>query len=291
MIHLHTSKIKISLKNKGAELCSFVDLETGVEHIWQADPTIWGRHAPILFPIVGQVQGNSYEVDGKYYELSQHGFARDQDFEIKSKSDTTVVLGLKYSEESLKIYPYKFELIVKYSLVEDTLKVSYEVHNLDTQEIYFSIGAHPGFSCPFNKNESLEEYELVFNKPLTEDRLLFANGLLTGEIEKEFLKDQQTIALNEHTFDNDAIIFETNEIETIGIRNKNGGKTLTVNTTGWPLLGIWSKPKVNAPYVCIEPWCGVASVVNSSPNFKKKKAIEKLGIAACFEKEFTISVK
>ena len=291
MIQLQTSKIKVAFKTKGAELCSLVDLETGVEHIWQANPSIWGRHAPVLFPIVGQVEGNKYTIDGEEYELNQHGFARDQEFEIKEISDTEVTFGLIYNEKSLKVYPYKFELLIKYSVEEEKLTIGYEVRNLDTKEIYFSIGAHPGFSCPFYKGESLEDYEIIFNKSLTEDRLLFANGLLTGEIQKDFLKGEQIISLNEETFDNDAIIFETEEIEIVGIRKKGEGKTLIVNTKGWPLLGIWSKPKANAPYICIEPWCGIASTINSMSDFKKKKAIEKLDINGLFKKEFSVSIK
>ena len=290
MIQLSLGNISVSIKEHGAELSSFLNTQTGIEHVWQADSNYWGRHAPVLFPVVGQVEDGEYFVDENRYELSQHGFARDSKFEIINQSETEVLFSLKYSEESLKKYPYKFELQIQYSLSEKGLEIAYKVINLDDKQIFFQLGAHPGFTCPFTPEESFDDYKIVFDKKLTEDRLLFADGLLSGEIQKDFLKDEDTISLNSNTFDDDAIIFETDQIKTVSIVNPSGNE-LKVDVSGWPLLGIWSKPTANAPFVCIEPWYGVASVRGESKNFQDKKAIQSLETGEILNASFTISCK
>ena len=176
MIQLNNDLLSISIKEKGAELCSLVDLETKVEHIWQADPVVWGRHAPVLFPIVGQVENNLYDVDGITYQLTQHGFARDRVFSLIQHSETLAKFELVWDQETLSKYPYQFKLFITYELRDNELIVRYEVLNEDQQEIYFSIGAHPGFSCPFYESENIEDYHLEFNE------------LLKGVVEKIGMK-------------------------------------------------------------------------------------------------------
>lgn len=288
MIKLNHRNIQVKIKEQGAELCSLFNGNTGIEHIWQADPTIWERHAPVLFPIVGQVEDGEYFVDGKSYELSQHGFARDEEFKVLNTTETSVTFSLLYSDQSLKKYPYKFELQISYHLSDDGLKVAYKVINKDSKTIFFQIGAHPGFTCPFTTEDSFNDYKIVFDKNLTEDRLLFKDGLLSGQIESNFLTNENTISLNSETFNNDAIILETDKVKTVSIVNKSGNE-LKVDVSGWPLLGIWSKPKANAPFVCLEPWYGVASVKGQSKELKKKKAIQSLETDESFMASFQIS--
>ena len=287
MITLTSDLAIAKIKPHGAELCSYLDLRTGTEHIWQADGHYWGRHAPVLFPIVGQVENGEYWVDGKRFEMSQHGFARDSMFEVDKQTANTVSFSLRYSEESLLKYPFKFELLIAYRLMGSKLSIDYTVKNLDTQTIHFQLGAHPGFCCPFDAQDTFEDYEIRFNKKITTDRLLFADGLLTGEVKKDFLSAADSIPLHPNTFKDDAIILETDQIDSVSLVNQNNQK-LTVQLTGWPLLGIWSKPGANAPFVCIEPWYGVASLKGGSKELKDKKAIQSLKVGEVFEAGFSV---
>ncbi len=289
MQELRSKNILVKINEKGAELSSFLDLETGIEHIWNADPSFWNRHAPVLFPIVGQVEDGEYTVEKIKYNLPQHGFARDSNFTLVENQNNTLVFSLHHSPETLNVYPFKFKFSISYTLLGKKLYVGYKIENIDDKEIAFQLGAHPGFSCPFYPSESISEYFLQFDKPLTEDRLLFEDGLLNGKIQKEFLKNESKIQLSASTFDDDAIIFETNKIDSVLI-TKNGINGLKVNLSGFPLLGIWSKPKANAPFVCIEPWYGVASVRGNSKELKDKKAIQILDVAQTFECGFSIEI-
>lgn len=287
MIELRSKSIRVQIKQKGAELCSYYNLDTQIEHVWQADPSFWNRHAPILFPIVGQVEDGEYFVDGKRYELSQHGFARDCDFVLEEQNQNSVVFSLSSDAISLAKYPFQFKLWVTYTLLANQLYIMYKVENTGDSSMYFQIGAHPGFTCPFKAEESFSDYKLVFDKALNEDRLLFEDGLLNGKIQKDFMSDASEIKLDSSTFDEDAIIFETDKIESVLI-TKDGVSGLKVGVKNWPLLGVWSKPKANAPFLCIEPWYGVASVRGESKELKDKKAIQTLEAKQKFECMFTV---
>src|SRR5699024_7785261 len=145
---LENEYIIVQAKQQGAELTSIRMKEDNTEYLWNADPSHWNRHAPILFPIVGRLVNNTYFVDGTAYEMSQHGFARDMTFDIIHQTDTSVSFLLTSTEETLKKYPFLFSLTVTYTLVDTKVVVDYKVENTGKKEMYFSIGAHPGFNCP-----------------------------------------------------------------------------------------------------------------------------------------------
>lgn len=145
---LENQELKIEILTKGAELKSVQSKNDGTEYIWQADPKIWGRHSPVLFPVVGKLKRNQYQFERKNYELSQHGFARDREFQVTKKEPDTIEFRLRADNETLTVYPFNFELTIKYELVGNRVIVIYLVKNLsEKEEMYFSIGAHPGFRC------------------------------------------------------------------------------------------------------------------------------------------------
>ena len=155
--------LKIQTKKSGAELTSIQ--YDGKEMLFQGAQVLdkngnvfWKRQAPILFPIVGQIKNSTTQIEGKTYEMSQHGFARDMDFEEISKTENEHHYVLKYNQETLKKYPYKFELHVIYEVNENTLTVTYQVKNIDNKTIYFGLGGHPAFNCDYSN----DEYDIIF---------------------------------------------------------------------------------------------------------------------------------
>ncbi|HSZ25493.1 MAG TPA: hypothetical protein VK766_07250, partial [Cytophagaceae bacterium] len=165
MNFLSNSDLSISIKETGAELCSILDKKLNLEYLWQGDSSVWGRQSPVLFPIVGRLKENSFLFKGKKYSLPQHGFARDYAFKIIAKQTDKIVFSLDYTVETLEIFPFKFELQIGYQLSGRKLTVTYKVVNQDDQGLLFSIGAHPGFRCPLNEDESYEDYFLEFSRP------------------------------------------------------------------------------------------------------------------------------
>ena len=161
---LENGNIKISASTLGGELNSLISKKDNTEYLWNGDEKYWKYHSPILFPIVGKVLNNKYRAEGNEYELPQHGLARTREFTMIEKDDSHIVFELLWSEDTLKIYPYKFSLRLTYELLENGIKVGYTVKNLDDKEIYFSIGGHPAFMCPLFKDEKFEDYYFEFNK-------------------------------------------------------------------------------------------------------------------------------
>ena len=290
-IEIQNNLLSIRINFKGAELSSVFNKKERIEHLWQADTSVWSRHAPILFPIVGKVKDGKYKVDGEEFLMGQHGFARDRVFVLEEITKTKVVLKLESDDESLKIYPFKFNLYVKYSLEGAKLNINYEVVNTDNKDILFGIGAHPGFTVPFKSNSNFEDYFLEFENKETADKLLLsAEGLLSGAVHDRFLDSSKIIPLRYETFSKDALVFENLTSSYISIKSSKSNVSLKVGIKDFPLLGIWTMPGKNAPYICIEPWYGVADSESSTGKFEDKKAINRLATNDKFNMNFYIEI-
>ncbi|MFA9398423.1 MAG: aldose 1-epimerase family protein [Clostridiaceae bacterium] len=281
--------LEILLNSEGAELTSIKGKNDNLEYLWIGDKNYWGRHAPVLFPIVGKVNNNTYRLNDEIYHLNQHGLARDCNFEILSTGENFIKFSLKYSEETLKIYPYKFNLKIKYTLIDSKIQIDYEVINLDKDEIYFSIGAHPGFNCPLLPNESFDDYYIQFEKNETcPTMVLNKEGFLKRE-KISYLKDSNIINLNDNTFKNDALIFKNLISNRISLKSNKSSKSISLDFKGFPFLGIWSMP-TGAPFICMEPWFGHADFEDFDDDFKNKPGIIKLNVNNSFKCNYKIEI-
>lgn len=275
--------IKAKIKSFGAELNSLQKIDEDLEYIWQGDAKYWNRHSPILFPIVGRLKEDNYFYKNQKYNMTQHGFARDKEFElVKNKADF-IEFRLKSDEKTLEIYPFSFELCLSYKLEKNSLIISYKVVNKSDEKMLFSIGAHPAFNWTLKEDEKKEDYFLEFeNIKQTKRYFLNDKGLVYKYEDLEIIDNK--IALNEELFKNDALVFNDLNIKILTLKNKNNENFVKLNFENFPYLGIWSKPS-GAPFVCIEPWFGVADEDSSNQNLEDKKGIitlEKDEVFSCF---------
>lgn len=274
-------------KSEGAELIQLIDSQ-GLDYVWNADERYWKRYTPILFPIVGKVMGNSYEVDDKKFILGQHGFARDQEFVMTTQTASSIVFTLEANALTRTLYPFNFILQVIYTLTGNSLAITYKVTNTDTQTIAFKIGAHPAFMCPLFENELMEDYFLEFeNDEDTQMMLLNKEGFFTHET---LPFEGKRIPLSVATFKNDALVFCNLKSQAITLRSYKNTHSLRVDFEGFTHLGIWSLV-TGAPFVCIEPWIGHADFEDDSPQLFSKKDITLLNPLAIFECTHTLSVQ
>jgi len=280
--HLENNFISIKIKQLGAELCSYYDKETNREIVWQADPKFWKRHAPILFPIIGKVEHNKYKLGKNEFELGQHGFARDQEFRIIKQTKSTITLAFSNTSKTKNVFPFSFKLEIEYCLKGKELKVLYRVQNPSDEKIYFCIGAHPGFNCPFDSNSNFSDYKLTFEKEEKSDRILLSpDGFRTGERAESWLKGY-TIQLTEELFKDDALIFDDLKSSYLNIESGKTNEKIKIGWNNYPHIGIW-KPLNNAPFLCIEPWNGMADQANLGNDFKDKFGVVKLDSNQSFE--------
>lgn len=288
MTILENEFIKVSIDAKGAQLSSFYNKTTGLEQLWQADPNVWPWHAPNLFPIVGGLVNNELLIDGIPREMARHGFARHSEFVLLKSDDEQAVFSLPGSEKLRAVYPYKFDFEVMYMLIDNALRVTYKVINLDKRPIYFSVGGHPAFNVPFYSHESYEDYYLEFE---TEEKLhthlISPDGLFSGETEPVPF-DGNKLWLTKSIFDNDALVFKNLKTREVTIKSKNHSESLSVEFPHFNYLGIWAKP--GAPFVCIEPWLGCTDTEGEAKDISRKENIQKLGVGHVFEAAFYISI-
>jgi galactose mutarotase-like enzyme len=288
MITIENEYLKVSVALKGAQLASFYNKATQTEHMWQAHADVWPWHAPNLFPIVGGLVNNELHVNGQAYALPRHGFARQSEFKVSEANHDHAVLTLTANEETRAVYPYHFSFQVLYQLIENALRITYKVINLDNQTIYFSVGGHPAFNVPFSAGEAYEDYYLEFEsaEPL-QTHMLSSEGYFTGETRPVEL-DGHKLHLTRHLFDNDALVFKNIQSKLITIKSDKHDKTLSVEFPHYKHLGIWAKP--GADFVCIEPWLGYADAVGANADISLKPAIQKVDKGHVFEAPYYISI-
>ena len=253
--------IKIESVCKGAELVSIK--YNGVERLHNGEKA-WNRHSPILFPMVGRLKNDETKIEGKTYNMKQHGFARDMDFEIIEYTPKIQSYILKNNEETKNKYPYNFLLNITHIAEDNKVTTQYKVINTDNKEIYFGIGAHPAFNM--NYDECYLEFEKEESNIITYE---LENGLIAKQYEKQ-LKNRKIIELEKDTFENDAIIMKNIQSDKLYIKNKKTNKKiLEFCFKGFPYLAIWSKKE--APFLCIEPWYTTADKKDSDGEFKNKQ--------------------
>ena len=287
---IENSNLQIKARTHGGEITAILNKGNQTEYLWNGDPSYWKYHAPILFPIVGKVVDSKYRVDGKIYDLPQHGLARVSEFKMIDKKEDEITFELTYSEDSLKVYPYKFSLKSKYKLEGNTVRITYIVENLDDKKIYFSIGAHPAFMCPIDKSDSLNDCYIEFNKSEISTRInLTAEGYLSHDREK-CLEETAKLDLSKELFKDDALVFDDLNSNKMTIKSNNNNKSLEVDFTGFPYMGVWA-PKDGAPFVCIEPWFGHADYYDFNGEFSEKEGINSLEIGEKFSCTYKVTAK
>lgn len=281
--------LSVESKPAGAELTSIRLKSDGTQYLWPADPKYWNRHAPLLFPIVGSVANNKYTYGGRQYELKNHGFARDAEFDISHESAEAVTYSLAAGAATLAVYPFKFRLEIGYALAGSAVAVSYKVVNEDSREMWFSIGAHPAFNCPIASGDAFEDYYLEFSDNETLDRQYVnsANLLIAGKREP-FLKNEKIKPLKAGMFGDGAYIFDSLKSASVALKGRNTSKSVTVSFPGFPQLGIWAPP--GAPFVCIEPWFGISEATDFTGDLTVKKGILNLQPGGVFTSEYKIMI-
>lgn len=289
-------KLKVTVSDAGAELVSVWDKEREVERIWRGDAAVWGRHAPVLFPFVGKVAGGKYTYRGQEYKMTSHGFARDREFELVDADESSVTHVLRWNEESLKIYPFKFALYVKHSFDEKNpcrIKIEWKVVNEANSgsAMLYGIGGHPAFTYPKGVNAtdcSLKIDGSGLGKAL-EYHLLDGEGCIDMSKKYELELENGRAAIEEHMFDKDALIVLGNQVEKIELCDNQGRAYVSMNCEGFPYFGIWSK-KVDE-FVCLEPWYGIADTAEHDGDIEKKPGMQRLDAGQSRSYAYTVDFK
>ena len=289
LYELKNEQIAITVDSHGAELKSLKKLADDQEYMWCGDAKFWGRTSPVLFPFVGGLKNKEYRFEGKTYSMTQHGFARDMDFELETQTESELWFTLESTEETLARYPFPFILNLGYRLEGSTVTVLWKVENPSEKQMYFSIGGHPAFNCPLTEGTKQSDYSVSFadTDEIVSTRIS-EEGLATGCMDIYHLADGH-LSLTSNLFDHDALVIEDRQTDTVALCRKDGTPYLTVKMEA-PLFGIWSPPGKNAPFVCIEPWYGRCDDEYFDGDLTEREWGNKLAPHHTFEASYTITI-
>lgn len=288
LFQISNDKITIQVDSMGAELKSLKDVATGREYMWNGDPQYWKRTSPVLFPLVGSLKDGVYRLDGREYPMGQHGFARDMEFQLKSQSAHEIWFTLESDEETLQKYPYPFLLELGYELREKSVAVKWNVKNPGQERMYFSIGGHPAFLCPIEEGTRQTDYRIRLDEPKKVAVSTLCGPLASGKTVELSLENGE-IPVTEHLFDQDALVIEHDQAHSVALVKPDGEAYLTV-TFDAPLFGIWSPPKKQAPFICIEPWYGRCDRVDFAGDWTEREWGQRLEAEESFAVEYQITI-
>ncbi|RTL57415.1 MAG: aldose 1-epimerase family protein [Sphingobacteriales bacterium] len=285
MITLKNETLTATIATKGAELQQLIHQHTGINYMWSGDARYWGKYSPVLFPVVGGLIDDTYVYKGQRYQLPRHGFARDKEFTVEQATETEAVFTLRDDDETKKVYPFAFVLKLHYRLKDNSIYCSYEVYNPADEVLLFSIGAHPAFAVPLVNELIYSDYYLEFNKAEELQRWKLLNGLIAATAETVAINGNR-LMLQPSLFYEDAIVLKqlkSNCITLASDKNKHG---LHFYFDDFPFFGIWAAR--DAPFVCLEPWCGIADGIHHNQQLNEKEGINQLAPGAFFSKTWHV---
>lgn len=288
MPSISNDSISINVASRGAELQSIYHRQHQLEYMWSGDPAFWGKHSPVLFPIVGELKNETYTYNGKQYNLSRHGFARDMEFEVTKHTETSITFSLRSNEETAENYPFQFIFSVRYTLDGNKLQVGFIVENTGLENMLFSVGGHPAFKVPLVEGTSFEEYQLVFNEKETVGRWPISPDGLIETHTMPLLENENVLPLKKELFASDAIVLKDLRSRSVSVKSSKTSHGLKLHFENFPFLGIWETK--GGDFICIEPWCGVADSVAATGKLEEKEGINTLMPAGKFEVSYTIEL-
>lgn len=286
---ISSSKLKACIDTFGAEMHSICDMN-GMEYIWQANPDVWPRHAPVLFPFISNTVSNKYYYEGNEYSMANHGFARDTEFELLFSKDDTAEYVLKASSETLAQYPFKFELFVNYHLVENQMKVTYTVSNADDKDMYFFIGGHPAFRCPIAPNENYEDYYVEFECAETITQPRNDGSVVT------IMSDSKKLPLTHDLFDHDSFLKDAPASTWFALKSKLSDYTVRVDFDNGGCVTIWAswfpdrEKTEQVEFVCLEPFSSVPVNRDLEEDITKMGHAIRLGTGQKHSFSYTITI-
>lgn len=288
MVKLDNGIVSIEVSEKGAELVSVA--KNGREYLWNADANYWNRHAPILFPIVGKLSEDRCRIGTRVCTMKQHGFARDSRFApTGNRGEMRLV-----EKPAPDVYPFDFDMTVRYELDDSQIKAVWTVVNQGGKTMWFQIGAHPGFMLPnYDGNDMVHGYFCLYDSKgeITCPSLVF--GLEDGlrkALPNPVRLTEEEIPITNELFANGALLIENGQVASAKLLDKDKHTVLRVDCPQAEAFGLWSPNKEGCPFVCIEPWCGIADRVGFNGDASLRDCIHHLVPNETYEFEYAITI-
>lgn len=290
MITIHNEKLTAQIDELGAQLCSLKSAE-GVEYLWQADPAVWGRHAPLLFPLIGRLKGGCYTLNGREYRIGAHGFARDCVFTVAAQEEHSVSLVLTSSPETLLMWPYDFRLTVTFALEENRLTKTCTVENPNQDTMYYELGHHDGFNAALAPGETMSDYavclpgvDCLHPYGMDEAAMLTPKG-------REISLDQGRISLKPMDYGLDTIVLDEFSTKSVSLVDRSGKARVTLDFDDYTYLAIWTMDQEkDTNYVCLEPWTSLPDATFVGRDLTEKAHVRSLAPGGQDRLSYTVTL-
>ena len=273
---IKNNNLSLSVSDHGAEIKSIIF--NNEERLHDSNPSYWNRSAPLLFPCIGTITNGESIINGKPYNLPKHGFIRDQEFVLTNQTEDTLEFTFVSTPDTLKIYPYEFELVVKYILSENTVSSEVIVKNKSNETMMYNFGLHPAFKTPIREGETFEDYKFITesSKEHPVYKVELSNGTIDFREVMRTINFKEPLPLNYEDYKYDALVFDNIDFDQLTLTNNDETHGITFTFKGFPMLGIWTPYPKNAPFICIEPWIGCADPTVHDGQFKHKTHVQTL---------------
>lgn len=286
---LRLGNISAVVSSIGAELISLSDGER--EYIWQGHPSGWTGKNPNLFPVIGTVGEKGILYSGKSYPMPKHGFARRAEFSLVEKTESAICFELRESEETLALYPYSFSLRIAHHLHEKGFRTDYIVKNCGDEDMYYCVGGHTAFNCPFNDSDKFSDWKLIFDEAEDKEAMLpLPGGFIDPKYTMPVIKEGRYIPLDHTLHDRiDTLIFDG--LNSRGVRLQGSkGQGVHMDFSDFPMIAFWTAPEKHAPYICLEPWQGCGALAEGSREFSAKPHAIRLSPAETKILGYSVSI-
>lgn len=273
---LHNDQLHVEISSKGAELQSII--ANGIERLWEGDPTVWGRKAPLLFPLIGRLRNQTYEYHSKPIEAPMHGFCRDRLFSVEQLSNSMIRFSTKADDSTRKVYPFDFELTITYALNENTLAKTHSVKNRGENDMPFEIGGHEAYATRLLPGETMADYYIQFENG-TDSLKMFSmdEGGILSLPKMTVPLEQDRLTQTPEQLSIDTIVLEHVPGSQVTLGATTNSYTTTVTFPDFPYLGIWTMAGQPDPrYICIEPWSALPDAYFSPRELSEKPGVRTL---------------
>lgn len=276
LVTIQNESYTATISSLGAELQSFRE-NSGLEYIWDGKEEFWSGRSPVLFPIIGNLRNDEIQINGKSYLIPKHGFSRRMEFSVLEQAADRVTFELKAGEQTLAQYPFLFSLQLTYRFTQDGLRIDYRIINQGEEKMIYCFGTHPAFRCPLYEGESFDDYRVSFNKTETGQSLVYENKIHEVDLDQrvDVLKNSG-FDLNHKLFANDALIFESITSDAVRLLHREKGHGVELRFGKFSAIGIWTPAHAPAPFVCLEPWNGMAVRTDEGDDFASKRFAKEL---------------
>lgn len=263
--------LEVQISDNGAEIKSIKYLNK--DYLHNSDPKFWGRSAPLLWPNIGTIKNGTASIDGINYPMKKHGFLRDTLCQVVNNYENKITFTVSADENTLKLYPYDFKILITYELLEQTIHSSLDFINNSNTSMPFNLGLHPAFKVPLDENEKFEDYKIIFDVPGTYEipTVNLSDGTIDYNKRCRTFTNLKELPLNYSDYDFDALVFENIKSHQITLTNKDESHGVVFNFDDFPMLGIWTPNRIKSPFICLEPWIGCADAPTSNGDFKSKR--------------------